>query len=328
MALFGGGDAWSKDHEAILEHAKGLGYGRHSGKSYPSVDAPKSEWISWADGFNAWKDAERAKSTPIWATDPGDVAPSPPSSGGKTSAPYASNPFYPQLVQNYERPGLLDWSDYMPEGGLLGHEQYQPWTNPNNIASNIFDYQPPRIHAGGYGGSTSGGRSTSGGGSPSGVTTSGGKPTGRWVPETPITMSPNLNSFLGNVGADKAGTLGGLLDIATGTSVFSPSDYTMQQASDSVRDYAIQNLVKETPALQRSFDIASGQNSSGGKALYFSEQALDQAQRDIDDAVAAVVKKNPKAARVMYDGAQFIDNRPGGSGPFWSGPGSEEGGGA
>jgi len=72
-------------------------------------------------------------------------------SGGGSSASYATNPFYPQLVQDYTPPGLLDWSGYMPAGGLLGHDQYQPWTNPNNIPSNIFNYQPPRIHAGGYG---------------------------------------------------------------------------------------------------------------------------------------------------------------------------------
>lgn len=235
--------------------------------------------------------------------------------GGGTSAPYASNPYYPQLVQNYERPGLLDWSGYMPEGGMFGHEQYQPWTNPNNIASNIFDYQPPRIHAGGYGGGESIGRSPAGayggGGIPTTpittAATGGDEPTSQWVPETPITTTPYQDSFLGNVGADKAGTLGGLLDVATGASVFSPSDYTMQQASDAVREYAVQNLVKETPSLQDSFDMMSTLNLTP-----FTPTATerDRAQRNIDDAVAAMVKNNPEAARVMYGGAGFLDMTP------------------
>ena len=201
---------------------------------------------------------------------------------------------------------------------MFGHEQYQVATNPNNIASNIFDYQPPRIHAGGYGGGGSIGRSPAGaygvGGGPPGsggipttpittAATGGGEPTSQWVPETPMTMSPNLNSFLGNVGAGKADTLGGLLDIATGASVFTPGDYIQDKAQGSVRDYAIQNLVKETPSLQDSFDMMSTLNLT---PFTPTEAERDRAQRNIDDAVAAMVKKNPEAARVMYDGAQFI----------------------
>jgi|TARA_R110002110_G_scaffold375771_1_gene585557 hypothetical protein len=116
-------------------------------------------------------------------------------------------------------------------------------------------------------------------------------------------MSPNLNSFLGNVGAGKADTLGGLLDIATGASVFTPGDYIQDKAQGSVRDYAIQNLVKETPSLQDSFDMMSTLNLT---PFTPTEAERDRAQRNIDDAVAAMVKKNPEAARVMYDGAQFI----------------------
>ena len=75
------------------------------------------------------------------------------------TSPRSSNPFFPQLVPEYTPQGLLDWSEYMPEGGMFGHEQYQPWTNPNSIPENIFNYQPPMIHAsaggsaGGSGGS-------------------------------------------------------------------------------------------------------------------------------------------------------------------------------
>jgi len=242
--------------------------------------------------------------------------------GGGSSAPYAANPFYPQLVQDYTPPGLLDWSGYMPAGGLFGHEQYQYATNPNNIPSNIFDYQPPRIHAGGYGGGggligsyptggyPTGGYSTGYIPTESTSTTSGGPDVAStWVPETPITIDPYLNSFLGNAMADKANTLGGLMAVATDTAPFTSvgqgGDYAMQKAADQVREHVVQNLVQETPALQRSFDIVSGQNSSGGKALYFSEQALDEAQRNIDNAVAAAVKNNPAAANVTA-AAQFI----------------------
>ena len=93
--------------------------------------------------------------------------------GGGGSSYRAANPFFPQLVQEYEAPGLLDWSAYMPEGGLFGNEQYQPWTNPNAIPENVFYYQPPMInyspgagfsgggsytggYGGGYGGSDGG----------------------------------------------------------------------------------------------------------------------------------------------------------------------------
>ena len=90
--------------------------------------------------------------------------------GGGGGSYRAANPFFPQLVQEYEAPGLLDWSAYMPEGGLFGNEQYQPWTNPNAIPENVFYYQPPMInyspgagfsrggsYTGGYGGGYGGG---------------------------------------------------------------------------------------------------------------------------------------------------------------------------
>ena len=64
------------------------------------------------------------------------------------SSPVPSNPYYPQLVQEYEAPGLMDYSSYMPADSIFGYEQYQPWTNPNNINDSIFNYQPPTIYAG------------------------------------------------------------------------------------------------------------------------------------------------------------------------------------
>jgi len=87
---------------------------------------------------------------------PGISSPSAPaeSFGGASVAtptaspsPVASNPYYPQLVQEYEAPGLVDYSSYMPADSIFGYEQYQPYTNPNNIPDGIFNYQPPTIYA-------------------------------------------------------------------------------------------------------------------------------------------------------------------------------------
>jgi len=63
------------------------------------------------------------------------------------SSPVPSNPYYPQLVQEYEAPSLMDYSAYMPADSLFGYDQYQPYTNPNAIDSSIFNYQPPTIYA-------------------------------------------------------------------------------------------------------------------------------------------------------------------------------------
>ena len=161
--LDGGGDAWSKDHPEILEHARGLGYDKVPGVSLPPADAPKETWISEMDKFNAWKASELAKpeSERWWVTRPwtpleGTV--SPEGGGGSVSSgsasiatptvsPVSSNPFYPMLVQEYEAPGLVDYSEYMPEDSLFGYEQYQSWTNPNSVNESIWNYQPPTIYA-------------------------------------------------------------------------------------------------------------------------------------------------------------------------------------
>ena len=160
-SLGGGGDAWAKDHEEILEHARGLGYDKVEGVSLPPADAPKETWIAEMDKFNAWKASELAKPeasrwwvTRPWSATEGTVRPE--SSGGSVSrapvtttavSPVASNPFYPMLVQEYEAPGLMDYSAYMPADSLFGYEQYQPYTNPNAIDPSIFNYQPPTIYA-------------------------------------------------------------------------------------------------------------------------------------------------------------------------------------
>ena len=62
MAFFGTrGNAWSKDHDKILDHARGLHYDHVPGVNLPSADAPKQEWIGAMDAFNAWKAREVAK---------------------------------------------------------------------------------------------------------------------------------------------------------------------------------------------------------------------------------------------------------------------------
>lgn len=159
-SLGGGGDAWAKDHEEIIEHAKGLGYDKVEGVSLPPADAPKETWIAAMDKFNSWKASELAKPeserwwvTRPWSATEGTVRPE--SGGGGASvarptastSPVASNPFYPMLVQEYEAPGLMDYSAYMPADSLFGYEQYQPYTNPNAIDPSIFNYQPPTIYA-------------------------------------------------------------------------------------------------------------------------------------------------------------------------------------
>jgi len=241
---------------------------------------------------------------------------------GNNSYGDGSNPYFPQLVQNYTAPGLLNWSGIMPTGGMFSHADYQPWAN-------IFDYQPPNIS--GYrqrGPNNERGYTAPDTGGDDGtntINTDTAANTNPYDPTTSLpTMNPYLDSYLGNVGADKAGTLGGLLDVATGASVFTPQDYIQDKAQGLVRDYFIQNLVQETPALQNSLDILSTLNAT---PFTLSEPERDAAQRNIDNAVAAAVAANEQAARVAYDGAGFLDHSPQGSGPYWSGPGSQEGSG-
>ena len=153
----GGGDAWSKDHDKILAHAKQLKYDKVPGVTLPSADAPKDEWISAMDKFNAWKAGEVRKEDDgkaWWQTFAESPSGAVVESTGipelsRTSVsdnPRPDNPYYPMLVQDYETPSLVDYSAYMPSDSPFGYEQYQPYTNPNNIPDNIFYYQPPEIY--------------------------------------------------------------------------------------------------------------------------------------------------------------------------------------
>jgi hypothetical protein len=176
--LFGAGDAWAKDHEKILTHARGLYYDKVPGVSLPSADAPKQTWISAMDKFNAWKASERTKpeSERWWYTYPrqgqsegegggssggggggggGDV-PGPTNSAGQPIGPYPyPNVYFPQLTQAYERPTGNDYRDLFAAYGLTGplaqmEGAYTPGTVQGAalVPGGILEYKPPQLNVG------------------------------------------------------------------------------------------------------------------------------------------------------------------------------------
>ena len=169
--------AWENDHQAILDHAAGLGYSRHTGIPYPPVSSSdpgyKNQWISWADGFNAWKAAQIASGNPIWATDPGDGGGSGGGEGGDGggggggggggTAP-STGPVFTPL--DLSAPGQNDYWNYYPQSymptdpayptmGLLSQpygnnvDTYQPWSQQYGssglIPDNLWNYNPPSL---------------------------------------------------------------------------------------------------------------------------------------------------------------------------------------
>jgi hypothetical protein len=161
--------AWENDHQAILDHAAGLGYSRHTGISYPPVSSSdpgyKNQWISWADGFNAWKAAQIASGNPIWASDPGDGGGSGggEGGGGGGTAP-STGPVFTPL--DLSAPGQNDYWNYYPQAytapdpayptmGLLSQpygnnvDTYQPWSQQYGssglIPDNLWNYNPPSL---------------------------------------------------------------------------------------------------------------------------------------------------------------------------------------
>tara|TARA_R100001163_G_scaffold39518_2_gene30066 strand:- start:5853 stop:6602 length:750 start_codon:yes stop_codon:yes gene_type:complete len=133
---FGGGDAWAKDHDKILKHAEGLKYpewlAANNQAALPAADAPKEEWISAMDKFNAWKAGEVAKEDSgqaWWQTF--SASPSPESGGGGGVGGGSTNPdpelgpfpneniYFPILETEYTAPAAQDFSQYMPIDGLL-----------------------------------------------------------------------------------------------------------------------------------------------------------------------------------------------------------------
>jgi len=167
--------AWENDHQAILDHAAGLGYSRHTGIPYPPVSSSdpgyKNQWISWADGFNAWKAAQIASGNPIWATDPGDGGGSDGGGGdggggggggGGGTAPSTGPVFTPLdpagiAQRDYSRfypQAYTDPDPAYPTMGLLsqpyhgGTDLYQPWSaayGQNVAPSNLWNYNPPPL---------------------------------------------------------------------------------------------------------------------------------------------------------------------------------------
>jgi hypothetical protein len=180
----GGGSKWTEEYIKGLPTTgdADLLYDRTDRSSPVRVGRKVYEFSGGGrDGAGGWEpvftipdDYETSGTVPGTESPDGAIPTISRTSGTSGTSGYASNPFFPQLVPEYTPQGLLDWSEYMPEGGMFGHEQYQPWTNPNSIPDNIFNYQPPTIHAGSgiRGGGSSGG---SGGGS-------GGGYSGGYIP--------------------------------------------------------------------------------------------------------------------------------------------------
>ena len=176
----GGGDAWAKDHDKILAHARGLHYDKVPGVTLPAADAPKQEWISAMDKFNAWKAGERAKEASgqaWWQTYParqaqpvnegggGGGGGSSSSSGLLPIGPYPErNVYFPMLTSRYERPQAYDLPDYMGatanlgaympanpfmgDGGLLYQPGTEQYADAYPINTGILEYQPPQFGVG------------------------------------------------------------------------------------------------------------------------------------------------------------------------------------
>ena len=164
----GGGHKWSEDYIRSLPTAPsvdslGSTFKPDLGKVV-RVDRKVYEWFGggkdgggWEEMFTIPSDYSPEGAPPEGAppeeTGSGETSSGIPvmvphlSSPSRSSSPVPSNPYYPQLVQEYDAPGLVDYSAYMPADSLFGYEQFQPATNPNNIPLSLFNYQPPTIYA-------------------------------------------------------------------------------------------------------------------------------------------------------------------------------------
>lgn len=165
----GSGNAWLKDHDKILEHARGLHYDHVPGVTLPSAVDPdnfteedKQKWISSMDAFNAWKAKEvpkEASGQAWWQTykgdsGGGDTKPTPtptPTPESPIEEAAESNIYFPMLVPEYSAPQALDYSAYTSmspfggDGGLLYQPGTQQYREAYPIADNILSYQPPEI---------------------------------------------------------------------------------------------------------------------------------------------------------------------------------------
>lgn len=157
---FGGASKWTEDYVRSLPTAPsvdslGSTFKPDLGKVV-RVDRKVYEWFGgdiggWEEVFTIPSDYSTEGAPPEetggGTTSTGAPVMVPPLSTRVSSSPVSSNPFYPMLVQEYDEPGLVDYSAYMPADSLFGYEQYQPATNPNNIPLSLFNYQPPTIYA-------------------------------------------------------------------------------------------------------------------------------------------------------------------------------------
>jgi len=177
-----GGDAWTKNHKGILDHARNLHYDDYlaeSGGALPSTDADKATWTSAMDKFNAWKSREVAKQDSGGAWWQTYEAPSAAPSGGHSGSsglintpstpdigPYPfPNRYFPQLTHAYEAPHAQDMSQYMLSngpfsefdplqtyspfsgmGGLLYQPGTQEYMEQFPMPDNLLNYQPPEIN--------------------------------------------------------------------------------------------------------------------------------------------------------------------------------------
>ena len=156
-----GGSAWTRDHDKILDHARGLHYDHVPGVTLPSADADKATWTTAMDAFNDWKAREVAKEASgqaWWQTYKDGGGGKGGGKGGdktpKVKLPWddptnKTNVYHPMLVPEYNDPQAQDWSEYMPDGqsGLL----YQPWSQEYGeqfMQPNIWNYQPPELTVG------------------------------------------------------------------------------------------------------------------------------------------------------------------------------------
>ena len=179
--IFGGGNAWMKNHQGILDHAQNLHYDHYLqsiGKSLPSAvdpnnytQAEKEAWISSMNDFNAWK----AKNVPLeasgkawWQTypaanPPGGESP-PPSSGGNNPPPGGGNnpppgppdrgpypkpnKYFPLLTTKYTRPAARNFKRFMQAWDPIGSAEPVVNRSPTDRYGNPFSiydgllYQP------------------------------------------------------------------------------------------------------------------------------------------------------------------------------------------
>ena len=127
-------------------------YNLHWKAGAPQPLSGKNEGISLAEfGAMHWNSAGRneGRTMPGVSGGGGEEA----GYGGGLSGPLGGwfspeNIYFPQLVQEYERPAAQDWG--APLSGPLGDPLlYQPWTSDyRNTYGGIMEYQPPQIRTG------------------------------------------------------------------------------------------------------------------------------------------------------------------------------------